>query len=186
MHFFYQLSFLTETYPASCIFEEELSAVIRWCAGVSLKQGAALFCTKISLHAGFRISWKSPLHGFNLFSYRVIYLFTFSFKEGSGVWYQEKYAEKWRQMITEYSATCTVASKHTDCSFPSGDNPLPQRITDFLLSLILLSQLLKQHLYILFFQRYSSRVTEGLIKGICYLSSYFILIFKSASTKGIK
>lgn len=69
---------------------------------------------------------------------------------------------------------------------PVWDNPLPQRITNFLLPVILLSELLKQHPYILFFQRYSGRVTEGLIKGICYLSSYFILNFKSASTEGIK
>lgn len=129
---------------------------------------------------------KLSLNVFNLFSYRVMYLLTSTFKEGIGVWYQEKYAEKRRQMIPQYSATCILASEHTNYSFLSDDNPLPQRITNFLLSVILLSQLLKQHLYILFFQRYSSRVTEGLIKGICYLSSYFILIFKTASTEGIK
>lgn len=99
---FDQISFLNKTYPVFCIytFEEELNTIIRWSNDVSLKQGAALFCIKSSLHAGFLIKWKLPLHVFNLFSYRFIYLFTSSFKEGRGVWYQEKYAEKWRQMIS--------------------------------------------------------------------------------------
>lgn len=80
--------------PVFCVytFEGELGVIIRLSENVSLKQGAAIFCIKISLHVGFLIRQKLPLHVFNLFSYS--YLFTSSFKEGSGVWYQEKCAEK--------------------------------------------------------------------------------------------
>lgn len=86
--------------PIFCVytFEDELGVIIKLSENVSLKQGAAIFCIKISLHVGFLIRQKLPLHVFNLFSYS--YLFTSSFKEGSGVWYQEKCAEKRRQMIS--------------------------------------------------------------------------------------
>lgn len=71
--------------PVHCVY---LGVIIRLSGNVSLKQGAAIFCIKISLRVGFIIRPKLPLHVFNLLSY--IYLFTSSFKEGSGVWYQEK------------------------------------------------------------------------------------------------
>lgn len=76
--------------PVLCVytFEDELAILIRLSGNVSLIKGAAIFCIKISLHRGFLIRQKLPCHVFNLPSYS--HLFTSSFEERSGVWYQEK------------------------------------------------------------------------------------------------
>lgn len=78
---FYQIQYSVYT------FEDELGVIIRLSGKVSLKQGAAIFCIKISLQVGFLIRQKLPLPILNLLSYS--YLFTSSFKDGSGIWYQK-------------------------------------------------------------------------------------------------
>jgi len=65
------------------------------------------------------------------------YLFTSMFTEEGEVWSREKHTGKWKQMISLYSASYISASKHANYFFDY--NALPHRITNFLLSVILLS-----------------------------------------------
>lgn len=67
------------------------------------------------------------------------YLFTSMFTEEGEVWSREKHTGKWKQMISLYSASHISASKHANYFFVSDYNALPHRITNFLLSVILLS-----------------------------------------------
>lgn len=65
------------------------------------------------------------------------YLFTSTFTKEGEVWSREKHTGKWKQMISLYSASYISASKHANYFFDY--NALPHRITNFLLSVILLS-----------------------------------------------